>query len=138
MQNTSSSSNLYVNAHKRTVSHITPHLKAVSHSYLTDIALSGNHFLKSSDYVSSIEDPLWKRVCQDIVTLMGPASALKLWKTKLGQLSAQDKILNIICENEETATFVQQYDFVILGSIQQYFPALETLKAKTLSSLSYE
>jgi hypothetical protein len=87
--------------------------------------------------ISRINDPLWKEICTDLLNMMGPASVLKVWRSKLGEFSSQDKGLDFICETEEASVFVQQYDFVILGSLQRYFPALKQLRVKTISVVSH-
>lgn len=110
-----------------------PEVFSRSHRVAAD-SLTEEH-KKINNYLSTIEDPLWKRICQDVVTMMGPASALKIWRSKLGPLSSQDKVVNITCETEETATFVQQYDFVILGSVQKYFPVIKQLKAQSITAI---
>ena len=83
--------------------------------------------------LSSIEDPLWKHVCRDVIHMMGAESFFKIWNSTLGSVHSQDQSLDIHCHTEETAEFIQQYDFVILGSLQSYFPALKELKAGYIS-----
>ncbi|MBA3813515.1 MAG: hypothetical protein H0X26_03350 [Alphaproteobacteria bacterium] len=92
-----------------------------------DTLLQHEH-TRATNSISQIVDPLWQDICADLLHLMGPASVLKVWKSKLGELSCQDNGLDITCTTEETAAFVQQYDFVILGSLQRYFPALTQLR----------
>lgn len=94
-----------------------------------NVTLSDEKYMAVKNHLSTIEDPLWKHICQDVLEMMGPVSTLIIWESKLGQFSPEDKILPITCENEETAFFIQQYDFVILSSIQKYFPALKKLEA---------
>ncbi len=80
--------------------------------------------------ISLIEDPLWKHVCTEVMNIMGPASVIKIWNSTLGALSSHDKLLDLYCQTEESAQYVQQYAFVILGSLQQYFPALKELTVR--------
>ncbi len=94
-----------------------------------DVVLEEDH-VKAINSLSTIEDPLWKHVCREVIEMMGPASFLKIWRSNLGPLSSQNKVLDITCETEEAAAFIQQYDFVILGSLQGYFPVLKKLKAE--------
>ncbi|MBP9692665.1 MAG: hypothetical protein KBD90_04975 [Alphaproteobacteria bacterium] len=89
-----------------------------------DIQSLANH------YISLIEDPLWKRVCSEVAKMMGPLSILKLWESQLGTFSSQDKAIDIQCKTKDEAQFVQQYAFVILGSLQCYFPTVKNLKVK--------
>jgi len=74
-----------------------------------------------------IEDPLWDRVCAEMVSIMGPA-ALQIRNVQLGVLSSHDKIVDLYCQTEEIAQFIGRYDFLLLGSLQQYFPALKELR----------
>jgi hypothetical protein len=81
--------------------------------------------------LSLIEDPLWRHVCTDVLTIMGPLSVLKIWDSKLGTLSPQDKMIDLYCKSEEISQFVQRYDFIILGSLKQYFPVLKELRVNS-------
>jgi hypothetical protein len=94
--------------------------------------------VKVKDCISQIADPLWKDICMNLLSIMGPISVLKIWESKLGEFSSQDKHIDITCKTEESAAFAQQYNFVILGSLQRYFPALKQLRVKrtTRSSIS--
>ncbi|MBA3814658.1 MAG: hypothetical protein H0X26_09320 [Alphaproteobacteria bacterium] len=98
-------------------------------------SLLADNYIKVKDRLSNIVDPLWKDICMDLLQMMGPASVLKIWESKLGEFSSQNQTLDLICDTAETATFVRQYDFVILGSLQRYFPALTRLSVKTLRHL---
>jgi hypothetical protein len=84
--------------------------------------------------ISCIDDPLWRDICTDLLSMMGAASVLKIWQSKLGEFS-QEKYIDIDCKTKEAAAFVQQYDFVILGSLQRYFPGLAQLRIKVISTL---
>jgi hypothetical protein len=83
-------------------------------------------------YVSSsvelIKDPLWKHVCTEMIALMGPHYALKIGESKLGPLSPHYKNVELYCPTQEIAKFAEQYAFVILGSLQRYFPAIKELR----------
>ena len=103
-------------------------------SHLPQPSLNEDH-LKAKTYLSTIEDSLWKYVCQYVINMMGPASFLKIWDSTLGEICFQDQSMEIHCQTEETAQFIQQYDFVILGSLHPYFPSLKKLSIKTISTL---
>lgn len=90
---------------------------------------------KATRCIVCIEDPLWKKVCSDVLNMMGPLSVLKIWKSKLGETPSQNKEFDIVCETEEIANFVQQYDFVIITSLQRYFPALKQLRVYAISGI---
>jgi hypothetical protein len=109
--------------------HTTPE-KTLQHQNI----LVDEDCIKAANCLSSIEDPLWKRVCRDVIRAMGAASFLKIWDSILGEFYPQDQSIEIHCQSEETAQFIQQYDFVILGSLQPYFPSLKHLRIKTISS----
>ncbi|MBX9621947.1 MAG: hypothetical protein K2X28_08025 [Alphaproteobacteria bacterium] len=79
---------------------------------------------------SHIEDPLWKSVCNEMTDLMGSSPVQKMWNSKLGTFCSEGKSIDLCCPTEETAQFVNQYSFLILGSLQRYFPAIKTLKTK--------
>lgn len=96
--------------------------------------MNQEEFIKVKNCLSTIEDPLWGHVCQEVVTMMGPASFFKIWTSHLGEVCPQDKSLEIYCHTEEASQFIQQYAFVILGSLRVYFPALRKLNVKTIGS----
>ncbi|MBP9691886.1 MAG: hypothetical protein KBD90_00960 [Alphaproteobacteria bacterium] len=79
-------------------------------------------------HLSTIKDPLWKRICSEVVRMMGPLAVLKISECRVGPLSSRERRLDLYCPTEEVAQFVQEYAFVILGEIQQYFPELKELK----------
>jgi hypothetical protein len=92
-------------------------------------------YIKAKNYLSMIKDPLWKHICSDVITMMGPASVLKIWNSRLGDVSPQAKDIEIYSQTEEISQFIQQYAFVILGSLKSYFPALKQVRVKTVSTL---
>ena len=119
-------------------SHINPFFIKNNFSYaLSQSTVQAHSALGAATYSQAqrclflIEDPLWKRVCAEIVNMMGPPSVLKIGNCRLGSLSPQDKIIDLYCPTEEIAQFVEQYAFVILGSLQRYFPALKELRVRT-------
>jgi hypothetical protein len=79
---------------------------------------------------SLIEDPLWKSVCSEMTDLMGSSPIQKMLDSKLGAFCSESKSINLCCPTDEAEQFVNQYSFLILGSLQRYFPAIKTLKTK--------
>ncbi|KAB2835705.1 MAG: hypothetical protein F9K49_03240 [Caedimonadaceae bacterium] len=77
-----------------------------------------------------IEDPLWRDICSDLMKTMGSPLVLKIWESQLEDFSAQSQQISLKCKTENTAQFVQQYAFVILGSLQRYFPSVKALEIK--------
>lgn len=91
-----------------------------------------HEYAQAKECIAKIEDPLWKCVCQDVMTMMGPVSLLKISNSILGEACAQNKSIDIYSPTEKTAQFIKEYSFVILGSLQTYFPTLKQLNVKTL------
>jgi hypothetical protein len=83
-----------------------------------------------------ITDPLWKKVCTDVFHMMGPSFVIKLWKSKLGSFVHQDKRIDLNCAEEETAQFIEEYSFVLMDSLRQFFPSLKILKVRFCNKLS--
>lgn len=95
--------------------------------------LSDDNYTKANKYLSTIEDPLWKHVCRDIISIMGPVSFLEIWKCILGEPHSQNKNIDIYCQTDKQNRFIQHYSFVILGILKTYFPALKQINVqKTL------
>jgi hypothetical protein len=80
--------------------------------------------------LSLIKDPLWKSVCNEMTDLMGSSPVQKMWDSKLGAFCSESKSINLCCPTDEAEQFVSQYSFLIIGSLQRYFPAIKTLKTK--------
>ena len=78
--------------------------------------------------LSLIDDPLWRKICYHIEGMMGSLSVSKIWECKLGSFSFETHDIEVYCQTEETAQFLQEYAFVILGELKQYFPTLKELK----------
>ena len=78
--------------------------------------------------LSLIDDPLWRKICYHIEGMMGSLSVSKIWKCKLGSFPFEENNIEVYCQTEETAQFLQEYAFVILGELKQYFPTLKELK----------
>ena len=93
-----------------------------------DIHQQVNHF------ISLIEDPLWKSICTEMVDMMGASTVLKIYSSRLGSFSHHHKTMELYCQTEEIAQFANQYSFIILGSLQRYFPTVKDLKIKINSS----
>ncbi|MBY0501472.1 MAG: hypothetical protein K2P93_05665 [Alphaproteobacteria bacterium] len=80
--------------------------------------------------LSHIEDPLWKKICCEVGKLMGSSSVEEIWDSELGSFCMEDKSIDLCCPTEEAAHFINQYSFLILGSLRSYFPAIKALKTK--------
>lgn len=87
-------------------------------------------------YLSLIKDPLWNHVCTEVISMMGPRCNLKIWESRLGMISLDNKTIEIYCQTEELTRFLQQYDFVVLGGLQRYFPSIKELIIRTGSEIT--
>ncbi len=96
-----------------------------------NISLDGD-YTTAKYCLTAIEDPLWRHICQDVMTMMGPTSLLKIWDSTLGEVSSQSKSVDIYSPTEIATQFINQYSFVILGSLKTYFPALKQINVKTI------
>lgn len=92
--------------------------------------LDNDLYYQANSYLSRITDPLWKKICLQVANMMGPFAILKIGGCQLGSLSPKDRALDFYCPTEEAVHFVNQYAFVILGELQQYFPELKELQIK--------
>lgn len=81
--------------------------------------------------LSLIKDPLWRRMCDEIMNIMGPI-AVQLFQAELGV--PQDKTMDIYCRTEELAHFVHTYKFIVLATLQRYFPSLKVLNIQAQSN----
>ncbi len=95
--------------------------------------LADEFYSQAMYFISPIKDPLWKYVCTEVASMMGPRYVLKIWSSELGTFSSQEKRVNLSCQTEEEAYFLEKYSFVIISILQQYFPALKELHV-TLNS----
>ena len=98
----------------------------------TQSALFDEAYSQAKHRISLIKDPLWKHVCTEVINMMGPLSVLKVWNSRLRTLSPQEKMIELSCQTEESAQFLEQYDFVIISILQQYFPTLKELRVTQL------
>jgi len=94
-----------------------------------EISLKDSHS-QAKSCLSHIQDPLWKSVCTEMLDIMGPSSVYKIWNSKLGSYCTEGKTMEFCCPTVEVAQFMNQYSFLILGSLQRYFPTLKHLRVK--------
>ncbi len=95
-----------------------------------DLHLNSDLHSKAKHLLSHIEDPLWEKICGEVGKMMGAFAVQKIWDSKLGSFCSEEKAIDICCPTEETAQFINQYSFLILGSLQHYFPTIKNLKTK--------
>lgn len=121
---------------KETKSHLHIRLKGhkSSHTLTTRHTPKNNRVLTS--FLSAIhkkpppiEDPLWERVCREVIDLMGYAGQ-PIRQCKPVYISHRKGIIALDCRNKKAFHFAQQFDFIILSSLKPYFPALKVVKAR--------
>ncbi len=98
-------------------------------SYFEELSEEEAHS-QARQCLSLIKDPLWQEICREVAHMMGPCGVLKMWDSTLGPLSSHHQRVDLYCQTEEIARFVRQYAFVILASLQRYFPAVKSVKVK--------
>ena len=84
-----------------------------------------NEFQSENDLLHV--DPFWELVCTEVIHFMGPA-AQHIRHCKPEKISPKDKVVDLNCDTQEAALFVQQFDFIILGTLKPYFPALKRVR----------
>ena len=80
---------------------------------------------------SFIKDPLWRHIYCEALRTIGP-TAEQIWQVQLGPLSHIDTTLDLYCYTSEIAQILQQYNFIILDNLRQYFPAIKELRIKLI------
>jgi hypothetical protein len=125
--------NTHVNLNSFTKDKIFKKLKLNDSNQAIKISLKDSHS-QAKSCLSRIQDPLWKSVCTEMLDIMGPFSVYKIWNGKLGSYSDTGKTMEFCCPTDEVAQFMNQYSFLILGSLQRYFPTLKHLKVKIMQT----
>lgn len=77
-----------------------------------------------------IDDPLWKYVCNELLSMMGPSSVVKLWDCKLNFSCPGEKGISISCSDPDSADFIEKYDFVILNVLKKYFSSVNKVNVE--------
>ena len=80
--------------------------------------------------ISQIQDPLWKKTCDDILAILGPLAFKGLWKIKLIRVSAEGKRAYFSCPNETLALTLQHYHFVIIDALKKFYPFLSSIEVE--------
>lgn len=84
---------------------------------------------EDTDPLALIEDPLWRHIYCDTLRTIGPV-AKQIWQVQLGPLSPIDRTIDLYCHTLEIAQILQQYNFIILDSLRQYFPSLKKIRVE--------
>lgn len=99
---------------------------------VTPCHISTDHYFVNEPErpLSTIEDPLWKHVCTEVQKLMPPLFVFRLSECQLGPLHSYSKQVDLYCP-QGTVNSIGQYDFVILGCLQKFFPTLKRVRVKS-------
>ncbi|MBY0271882.1 MAG: hypothetical protein K2X02_00490 [Alphaproteobacteria bacterium] len=82
--------------------------------------------------ISQIEDPLWQKICLELLSILGPIAFGDLWKINLTSVSSDGKKVYLSCTSEITAKRVETYHFVIIDALTKFYPALTLIESKIL------
>lgn len=124
---------LYLNFLANTEKLFTPEKYSYEFLYEDSQKEDGLNY-KAQQCLDYIDDPLWKEVCAEVLRMMPPFIVLKIWNGRLGDLSSQNTSISLYCSAEEMANLAKAYDFVILASLQKYFPALKQIRVEVDSA----
>ncbi|MBX9620795.1 MAG: hypothetical protein K2X28_02005 [Alphaproteobacteria bacterium] len=82
--------------------------------------------------ISQIEDPLWQKICLELLNILGPIAFGDLWKINLTSVSSDGKKVYLSCASEITAKRVETYHFVIIDVLRKFYPALTLIESEIL------
>jgi hypothetical protein len=82
--------------------------------------------------VSQIKDPLWQKICLELLSILGPIAFGDLWKINLTSVSSDGKKVYLSCTSEVTAKRVETYHFVIIDVLRKFYPALTLIESEIL------
>ncbi len=83
---------------------------------------------KTQHCISLIKDPLWKRICSEIIEIMAPHLVLKICDSQLGPVAPGEREVDLYCQKEEIVQLIEPYAFIILTALKPYFPALKEVR----------
>lgn len=82
--------------------------------------------------ISQIEDPLWQKICLELLNILGPIAFGDLWKINLTSVSSDGKKAYLTCTSEIAAKRVETYHFVIIDVLKKFYPALTLIESEIL------
>lgn len=97
-----------------------------------DITLSeqtlDKYRIEAEEGISRIQDPLWHRVCVDILQVLGPIAFKDLWKSKLITVSPKGRRVYLACPNQAMVETIEKYHFVIIAALKKFYPFLSSIE----------
>lgn len=91
--------------------------------------------VEATEGISQIQDPLWRRVCIDVLRILGPAAFKNLWKIKLCHVSPEGKKAYLVSPTLDLAETIENYNFVVIEALKKFYPALLFLETKVIENL---
>lgn len=92
-----------------------------------------NSYAADAHYnISQIEDPLWQKICLELLSILGPIVFGDLWKINLTSVSSDGKKVYLSCPSETIAKRVETYHFVIIDVLRKFYPALTLIESEIL------
>lgn len=86
------------------------------------------HMMEAKKGIAQIKDPLWRRVCADILKVLGPVAFKDLWNTQLKSISPDGKRAFLTCSTQAIAITLEEYHFVIIGALKEFYPFLSSIE----------
>ncbi len=83
---------------------------------------------EAEEGISQISDPLWKRVCIDVLRVLGPVAFKDMWKINLISISPERKKAYLACPTRAIAEVTEIYHFVIIDALKKFYPSLFSLE----------
>ncbi|MBY0291751.1 MAG: hypothetical protein K2W92_00465 [Alphaproteobacteria bacterium] len=91
--------------------------------------------IEAAEGISQIQDPLWRRVCVDVLRILGPVAFKNLWKIKLCHVSAEGRKAYFISPTMDIAETIENYNFVIIEALKKFYPSLLFLETKVIETI---
>jgi hypothetical protein len=104
----------------QTLLNVFPLSDEVLHKYKTEAEVG----------ISQIQDPLWRRVCLDVLRVLGPVAFKDLWKINLMRISPKERKAYLACPTPGIAETVKNYHFVIVGALKKFYPFLFSIETE--------
>lgn len=82
--------------------------------------------------VAQISDPLWKRICEQVLHTLGAQAFADLWQVKIDIAGIESKQVRLSCPNQEIVKTIKNYQFVILDALKAYFPMLKEVQIRVM------
>lgn len=80
--------------------------------------------------ISQIQDPLWQRVCIDILKVLGPIAFKDLWKTNFLSISPEGRRAHLTCPTHDIAETIEKYHFVVIEALKKFYPSLFSIETE--------